>query len=71
MHTNYYEKITVKKIIATPEKWERSDIDVELLLDTLTRLATQADEDPLLRFYKGDRFVFSGYSPEQPMIEAT
>lgn len=62
------KKETIEKIIQTLERWKGSAIDVELLLETLTKLETK-EEEPLLHFFEGGKFILSGYSPKSPLIE--
>lgn len=62
------KKETIEKIIQTLERWKGSEIDVELLLETLTKLETK-EEEPLLHFFEGGKFILSGYSPKKPLIE--
>lgn len=64
------KKTTVDRIIATLEQWKGSEIDVELLLETLTKLDAKGKE-PLLRFFKDidGKFILSGYSEKRPIIE--
>ena len=41
------KKETIEKIIQTLKKWKGSEIDIELLLETLTKLETK-EQEPLL-----------------------
>ncbi|APV43662.1 SIR2-like domain-containing protein [Dehalogenimonas formicexedens] len=59
---------TVKKIIEILKSWHGKDIDVELLLDTLTKLDTK-DQEPLLRFFQNAEFVLEGYSDKYPIVK--
>jgi hypothetical protein len=61
------KKETVRKIVEILSDWKGSDIDVELLLETLTKLEKKTEE-PLLRFYKGGDFILKGYSEKDPII---
>ncbi|NJD03972.1 MAG: hypothetical protein FIA99_15550 [Ruminiclostridium sp.] len=62
------KKDTIKKIVQTLKDWKNTKIDVELLLETLTKLQNKQDE-PLLRFYKGGDFILEGYSEKKPLID--
>ena len=66
--TNAEEKQAVNKIIETLTKWQNSAIDVELLLETLTKLDTK-EQEPLLKFFKGGEFILSGYGEKRPIVE--
>ena len=66
--TNEGKKHLVQKIVGTLYAWQQSDIDVELLLDTLTKLDAK-DQEPLLRFYEGGEFILRGYPEKRPIIE--
>jgi len=66
--TNPGERYTINKIIKTLRDWQHSDIDVELLLETLTKLDTR-EQEPLLKFFRGGEFVLSGYSEKRPIVE--
>ena len=46
------KKETFEKIIQTLEGWRGSEIDIELLLETLTKLETK-EAEPLLPFFEG------------------
>ncbi len=59
---------TVERIIETLEAWKGKEIDVELLLETLTKLDAMEDE-PLLKFFEGGDFILSEYSPKTSLIE--
>ncbi len=59
---------TIERIIDTLKEWRNSDIDVELLLETLTKLDAK-DQEPLLQFYKDGKFVLNGSPEKQPIIE--
>ena len=64
---------TIKKIVETLEQWKRErsgkteKIDIELLLETLTKLK-EKDEEPLLPFYPGGNFILEGYFEKEPLI---
>jgi hypothetical protein len=58
----------VRKIVETLSAWQQSDIDVELLLETLTKLDSK-EQEPLLRFYTGGEFILGGYPEKRPLIE--
>ena len=62
------KKETIEKTIQTLESWKRLEIDIELLLETLTKLETK-EQEPLLKFFEGGKFILSGYSPKKPLIE--
>ena len=66
--TNAGNKRLVRKIVETLHAWQQSDIDVELLLDTLTKLDAK-DQEPLLRFYESGEFILRGYPEKRPIIE--
>ena len=66
--TNNDKKVVVDKIITLLEEWKGSKIDVELLLETLTKLDSK-EQEPLLKFFEGGRFILSGYSEKSPIIE--
>jgi hypothetical protein len=59
---------TINKIVATLKRWKPLATDVELLLETLTKLQTR-DEEPLLKFIKGGKFMLSGYSRKAPIVK--
>ena len=68
---------TVNKIIEILEEWKKSEtgnseqkIDVELLLESLTKLNKKKDE-PLLQFYKNieQNFILRDYSEKKPLID--
>lgn len=61
------KKKTVKKVIDILKEWKVTDIDVELLLDTLIKLDAK-DKEPLLRFFKNGEFILSGYLDKYPII---
>ena len=65
------DKTTIDKIIDTLKRWKGSEIDVELLLDTLTKLDTR-EKEPLLKFYEKveDRFILKDYSEKRLIIKA-
>jgi replication-associated recombination protein RarA len=62
------KKQTISKIVQVLKEWRRSEIDVELLLETLTKLQNK-EQEPLLRFYEGGDFVLRGYSDKDPIID--
>jgi len=47
------KKQTIGEIVKILKEWKKSDIDIELLLETLTKLEKK-DEEPLLRFFEGE-----------------
>lgn len=61
-------KGTFEKIIETLESWQDKKVDVELLMETLTKLDTRENE-PLLKFFTGGEFILSEYSFETPLIK--
>lgn len=61
------KKATVEKIVKILKVWRGSDIDVELLLETLTKLRDK-EQEPLLQFYEGGNFVLTGYYEKEPLI---
>lgn len=61
------KKETIEKIIQILKR-KRSDIDVELLLEILTKLLKK-EEEPLLDFFEGKNFVLSKYSEKEPLID--
>lgn len=65
---NREDRKTVDKIIEILREWQNSDIDVELLLDTLTKLDAK-EQEPILKFFEGGRFILSKYSEKRPIIE--
>jgi len=65
---NNEDRKTIDRIIETLRTWHESDIDVELLLETLTKLDTK-EQEPLLRFFTGGKFILSGYPEKRPIIE--
>lgn len=64
----YDKKETIEKIIQKLKYWKNTDIDVELLLETLTKLENK-DKEPLLQFYKGGDFILKGSSEKKPLID--
>ena len=61
------KKKTIKKVVSTLEKWKGTDIDVELLLETLTKLEKK-EQEALLQFYEGGNFILERYSAKKPLI---
>ncbi len=64
---------TIDVIITILQKWRKAqradqNIDVELLLETLEKLA-KPDQEALLQFYKISDFALSGYQEKRPIIE--
>ncbi len=55
-------------IVETLEKWKGTKIDVELLLETLTKFKNK-EQEPLLQFYKGGNFILRGYHEKEPLID--
>lgn len=62
------KKETIERIVQTLKEWKNKEIDVELLLETLTKLENKHQE-PLLRFYEGGDFILKGYSEKKPLID--
>lgn len=64
------KKITIEKIVEVLKSWRNSDIDVELLLETLTKLKDRYQE-PLLQFFENLEFILKEevYIDKQPLIE--
>ena len=62
------KKETIKKIVQVLKDWKGSEIDVELLLETLTKLQNK-EQEPLLQFYGGGDFILQGYSEKEPIID--
>ena len=63
------KKETIEKIVEILKgKRKKSDIDIELLLETLTKLSKK-DEEPLLDFFEGKNFVLNKYSEKEPLID--
>lgn len=61
------KKETIEKIIQILKR-KRSDVDIELLLEILTKLFKKNDE-PLLDFFEGKKFILSKYSEKKPLID--
>jgi len=61
------KKETIEKIIQILKR-KRSDVDVELLLEILTKLLKK-EEEPLLDFFEGKNFVLNKYSEKKPLID--
>jgi hypothetical protein len=61
------EKKTITKIVSTLKKWKKSKIDIELLLETMTKLQDR-DEEPLLSFYRDGIFILGGAYEKEPLI---
>ena len=59
---------TIEKIIEILKKWKKNDIDIELLLETLTKLKNKENE-PLLQFYSHGNFILDGYYDKAPLID--
>ncbi len=68
---------TVNKIIEILEKWKKAEtgnseqkIDIELLLESLTKLNKKKDE-PLLQFYENieQNFILRDYAEKKPLID--
>ena len=64
------KKITIENIVEVLKSWRNSDIDVELLLETLTKLKDRYQE-PLLQFFENLEFILKEevYIDKQPLIE--
>lgn len=63
------KKRTIEEIIKTLKQWKGTEIDIELLLETLTKIRDK-DLDPLLQFYSRDTFSLSGYNEKAPLIDS-
>ena len=63
-----WKRQTIEKIVQTLKGWKGSDIDVELLLETLTKLKDR-EKEPLIQFHKDGRFELNGYYNKEPLIE--
>lgn len=61
------KKETIEKIVQTLKEWKYSNVDIELLLETLTKLDNK-EREPLLQFYKNGNFVLEGNSEKKPLI---
>ena len=64
---NTGKKATIEKIINTLKVWKGTEIDVELLLETLTKLKDK-EQEPLLRFYTDCKFILGDYFEKEPLI---
>lgn len=62
------KKDAIKKIVETLEKWKGTKIDVELLLETLTKLKNK-EQEPLLQFYNSADFILRGYYEKGPLVD--
>ncbi|MBN1762162.1 MAG: SIR2 family protein [Methanomicrobia archaeon] len=62
------KKESINQIIETLEEWKGSEIDIELLLETLTKLERK-DEEPLTSFFKEDKFALSDLTLIEPLIK--
>lgn len=62
------KKTTIKKIVQILKEWKGTEIDIELLLETLTKLENK-EQEPLLRFFEGGDFILKDYSEKKPMID--
>lgn len=65
---NRDKKKTIEKIVEILEQWKGATIDVELLLETLTKLESQ-DKEPLLNFFENKRYLLGGYYDKSPLID--
>ena len=63
------KKRTIEEIVRTLKIWKGKEIDIELLLETLTKLRDK-DQDPVLQFYPSKDFSLSGYSEKTPLIDS-
>ncbi len=61
------KKATIIKIVETLETWRKEKIDIELLLDTLTKL-NEKDQEPLLPFFPGGTYLLKDYYEKEPLI---
>lgn len=66
--TNEREKQTVTKIIDILTEWRKEEIDIELLLETLTKLQNK-EAEPLLLFYANKTFILESELKKQPIIK--
>lgn len=63
------KRATTQKIINTLKEWKGEErIDIELLLETLTKLKNKESE-PLLQFYSQKEFVLGQGFEKQPIID--
>jgi hypothetical protein len=62
------KKDTIIKIVNTLERWKKGEIDVELLLETLTKLKDK-DHEPLLPFYPGGTYILEEHHEIEPLID--
>ncbi|NVM55359.1 MAG: SIR2 family protein [Candidatus Helarchaeota archaeon] len=62
------KQTTINKVIDTLKEWKRGEIDIELLLETLIKLDTK-EKEPLLKFFKGGKFILGDYSEKRPIID--
>jgi len=58
---------TIKKIVDTLGQWKKDHIDIELLLDTLTKLKDK-NREPLLQFYTNKTYILEGYHEKEPLV---
>ena len=61
------KKKTIQKIAQILKTWKGTEIDIELLLETLTKLDNK-EQEPLLQFYTDGKFILEGYSKKKPLI---
>lgn len=61
------KRSTIKKIVETLETWKKEKIDIELLLDTLTKLQ-EKDQEPLLPFFPGGTYILKDFYEKEPLI---
>lgn len=62
------KKKTIEKITEILKIWKGTDIDIELLLETLTKLENK-EQEPLLQFYENGNFLLDEYSEKKPLID--
>lgn len=62
------KKGTIEKIIETLKSWKNSNIDIELLLETLTKLENK-EQEPLLQFYEDGNFILKDAFQKKPLIK--
>jgi hypothetical protein len=62
------KKDKIKKIVKTLKQWKKDEIDIELLLETLTKLKDK-DQEPLLQFYKDGNFFLGESYDIKPLID--
>lgn len=61
------KKRTIERIVQIL-KGGKKQVDIELLLEILTKLGNK-EQEPLLRFYEGGNFILEGYYEKKPLID--